>query len=210
MERAANRFEVVPREEYGRFAPSCAEHHGDRILQRFERDTIPRIGCRPIAEIKALEPLAEVRRIENRGHSKQRTGRLPTADRFPLCPRNRESGTETRPARHPAPVKAEIFAAVIDPTKGAKLPRRLDGYRGTPLTPCALRLAPLVFERPGELRKAIWADTDPDAAEWPYQSGRSERGVRNGFSSRRPDGASRSPKAKSPAWCGALCAFLAR
>ena len=44
----------------------------------------------------------------------------------------------------------------------------LDGYQGTPVVASALRLAPLVFVRPGELRKAKWADVDLDIAEWRY------------------------------------------
>ena len=46
--------------------------------------------------------------------------------------------------------------------------RAMDGYEGTLKVQCALRLAPLVFVRPGELRKAEWADIDLDMAEWRY------------------------------------------
>jgi integrase len=44
----------------------------------------------------------------------------------------------------------------------------MDGYEGTLTVRCALRLAPMVFVRPGELRKAEWKDIDLDAAEWRY------------------------------------------
>src|SRR5690606_10926280 len=66
------------------------------------------------------------------------------------------------------PVKGEHFAAVTDPKRLAEILRALDGYQGTFTVQCALRLAPLVFVRPGELRKARWADIDLDAAEWRY------------------------------------------
>lgn len=66
------------------------------------------------------------------------------------------------------PVKAEHFAAVTDPARVGELLRTLDGYRGTLTVVCALRLAPLVFVRPGELRQARWADFDLDTAEWRY------------------------------------------
>lgn len=49
-----------------------------------------------------------------------------------------------------------------------ELLRAIDGFRGTFPVQCALRLAPLVFVRPGELRKALWADIDRDASEWRY------------------------------------------
>jgi integrase len=73
-----------------------------------------------------------------------------------------------RPARRVAPVKGEHFAATTEPKRVAELLRAMDGYEGTLTVRCALRLAPLVFVRPGELRKAEWADIDLDAAEWRY------------------------------------------
>ena len=63
--------------------------------------------------------------------------------------------------------------SVIDHTStepaavGAML-RMFDGYQGTLITRCALRLAPLVFVRPGELRAAEWKDIDLEAGEWSF------------------------------------------
>jgi integrase len=65
-------------------------------------------------------------------------------------------------------VKSEHFAATTNPKQVAQILRAMDGYEGTPTLRGALRLAPLVFVRPGELRKAEWADIDLDAAEWRY------------------------------------------
>jgi integrase len=45
----------------------------------------------------------------------------------------------------------------------------IDGYEGTLTVRSALRLAPLVFVRPGELRQALWADIDLEAQEWRYK-----------------------------------------
>ena len=66
------------------------------------------------------------------------------------------------------PARGEHFAAITEPKQAAILLRTLDGYEGTLTVACALRLASLVFVRPGELRKAEWADIDLDAAEWRY------------------------------------------
>jgi len=66
------------------------------------------------------------------------------------------------------PVKGKHFASVTEPQKVAEVLRALDGYEGTLTVRCALRLAPLVFVRPGELRHARWADIDLDTAEWRY------------------------------------------
>ena len=57
---------------------------------------------------------------------------------------------------------------MTDPKKVAGVLRAIDTYEGTLIARCALRLAPLVFVRPGELRHAKWAGIDLDAAEWRY------------------------------------------
>ena len=60
------------------------------------------------------------------------------------------------------------FASITDPDKIGSLLRALYSYTGSPVTQAALRLAPLVFVRPGELRKAQWADIDLVAREWRF------------------------------------------
>ncbi len=171
QDRAANSFEVVAREWYAKHAPNWVEHHGDRIIRRLERDIFPWIGGRPIADVNAPELLAAVRRIESRGA-------LETAHRaLGNCGQVFRYAVATgRAVRDPSgdlrgalpPVKGEHFAAVTEPQQAAELLRTLDGYQGTFTVACALRLAPLVFVRPGELRNAEWADIDLDAAEWRY------------------------------------------
>ena len=171
VERAANSFEVVAREWYGKHAPNWAEHHGDRILRRFERDIFPWIGGKPIADMTAPDLLGVLRRIENRGALETAHRALSNCGqvfRYAIATSRieRDIAADLRGAL--PPVKGENFAAMTEPTKVAALLRTLDGYQGTLPVACALRLAPLVFVRPGELRKAEWADVDLDAAEWRY------------------------------------------
>jgi len=64
------------------------------------------------------------------------------------------------------PVKEKHLAAITDPKATGALLRAINDYQGQYVTKCALRLAPLVFVRPGELRKAEWAEFDLDKAEW--------------------------------------------
>lgn len=66
------------------------------------------------------------------------------------------------------PVRGEHFSAVTEPAKVGELLRTLDGYQGSLVVSCALRLAPMVFVRPGELRTAKWSDFDLNAAEWRF------------------------------------------
>jgi len=171
MDRAANSFEVVGREWFVKYSPTWASNHGDRIIRRFERDIFPWIGGRPIAEITAPELLSVIRRIESRGA-------LETAHRaLSNCSQVFRYAVATgRAERDPSgdlrgalpPVKGTHFAATTEPKRVAEILRAMDGYEGTLTVRCALRLAPLVFVRPGELRNAEWANIDFEAAEWRY------------------------------------------
>lgn len=170
-DRAANSFEIVAREWYGKLAPTWNAAHGDRIIRRLERDVFPWIGGRPVAEVAAPELLAVLRRIEARGAletAHRALGNCGQVFRYAIATGRavRDPSGDLRGAL--PPVKGEHFAAVTEPKRLAEILRALDGYQGTFTVQCALRLAPLVFVRPGELRKARWADIDLDAAEWRY------------------------------------------
>jgi integrase len=170
-DRAANSFEVVAREWYEKQAPGWAEHHGDRILRRFERDIFPWIGGRPVAEVTAPELLAVLRRIEERGAietAHRAMGNCGQVFRYAIATgrAERDPSRDLRGALPPP--QGEHFAAITDPARVGDLLRALDGYQGTLTVKCALRLAPLVFVRPGELRRAEWADFDLEAAVWRY------------------------------------------
>lgn len=170
-DRAANSFEVVAREWYGKLSPNWNPAHGDRIIRRLERDIFPWIGGRPVADVTARELLDVLRRIEARGAletAHRALGNCGQIFRYAIATgrAERDPSGDLRGAL--PPVKGEHFAAVTDPKRLAEILRALDGYQGTLTVQCALRLAPLVFVRPGELRKARWADIALDAAEWRY------------------------------------------
>ena len=132
--QAANSFEAVAREWHAKYAPTWAEHHGDRILRRLERDIFPWIGNRAIAEISAPEVLAAARRIERRGA-------LETAHRaLANCGQVFRYAVATgRALRDPTgdlrgalpPVRVAHFSAVTEPGKVAALLRALDQYEGS-------------------------------------------------------------------------------
>ncbi|MHB8347068.1 MAG: tyrosine-type recombinase/integrase [Acidiferrobacterales bacterium] len=171
QDRAANSFEVIAREWYAKHAPNWADHHGERIIRRFERDIFPWIGGKPIADVTAPDLLAAVRRIENRGAletAHRALGNCGQVFRYAVATGRceRDPSGDLRGALPPA--KGEHFAAITDPKRAGELLRMIDSYQGTLTVQCALRLAPLVFVRPGELRKAQWADIDLEAAEWRY------------------------------------------
>lgn len=170
-DRAANSLEIVAREWYGKYSTTWVKNHGNRILRRFERDIFPWIGGRPIAEITAPELLAVIRRIENRGALETAHRALSNCGqvwRYAIATGRAERDLSADLRGALPPVKGEHFAAITDPKRVAELLRAIDGYQGTATVRYALRLAPLVFVRPGELRNAEWAHFDLDAAEWRY------------------------------------------
>lgn len=171
VDRVANSFEVVTREWFAKYSTRWAVKHSERILHRFERDIFPWIGGRPIADITAPELLTVVRRIESRGAletAHRALGNCGQVFRYAVATGRAERDPTVDLRGALPPTKSEHFAATTEPTQVAELLRALEGYEGTFTVQCALRLAPLVFVRPGELRKAEWADIDLDAAEWRF------------------------------------------
>jgi len=171
VERAANSFEAVAREWFARHSPGWATTHADKIMGRLEKDVFPWLGGRAIAEIKAPEVLTVLRRVEARGA-------LDTAHRVHQnCGQvfryavatgraERDISSDLRGALPAA--RHTHFASVTEPAEVASLLRALDAFQGTFVVQCALRLAPLLFVRPGELRSAEWAQFDLDKAQWRY------------------------------------------
>ena len=166
---AENSFEVVAREWHMKFTPTWTEGHAGTILARLEQNVFPWLGKRPIAEIEAPDVLAALRRIEARGA-------LETAHRVKtICGQVFRYAIATGRAKRDvaADLKGAMpqadptrHAAVTDPKEVAGLLRAIDGYKGGFIVRCALRLAPLVFVRPGELRQAEWSEIDFEAEQW--------------------------------------------
>lgn len=169
--RAENSFEAVAREWFAKYSPNWAKGHADKIIARLENDIFPWLGGRTIDEIKPPELLAVLRRIEDRGV-------LETAHRAKQnCSQVFRYAVATgRAERDPSqdlrgalpPVQHTHFASLTEPSDVANLLRAMDGYSGSMVVRNALKLAPLVFVRPGELRHARWEDMDLDAGEWRF------------------------------------------
>lgn len=171
VERTANSFEVVAREWFEKHSANWSDNHANRTIRRLERDIFPWIGGTAIAEITAPQLLDTVRRIEKRGAletAHRALGNCGQVFRYAVATgrAERDPSADLRGAL--PPVKGTHFASVTEPNKVAEVLRALDDYEGTLTVRCALRLAPLVFVRPGELRHAQWEDMDLEKAEWRY------------------------------------------
>ncbi len=167
--RGADTFEGVAREWLEKFSGAWAVSHAETVRRRLERDIFPWLGGRPACGIAPAELLTVLRRIESRGA-------LETAHRVKqVCGQVFRFAVATgRAERDPSadlrgalpPVKEKHHAALTKPADVGALLRAIDGYKGSFVVRCALRLAPLVFVRPGELRKAEWSEFDIDGATW--------------------------------------------
>jgi integrase len=169
--RAANSFEVIAREWFEKHRDTWASTHSEKIIRRLEKDVFPWLGGRPVAEITAPEILTVLRRIEGRGTldtAHRAGGNCSQVFRYAIATgrAERDPVPDLRGALPPA--RGKNFAALTDPAKVGELLRAMDAFNGTLPVQCALRLAPLLFVRPGELRQAQWADIDFDKAEWRY------------------------------------------
>src|SRR5690554_133979 len=176
---AANTFQLVAQEWLERVHQhDVVPDHYQRNRRRLERDAFPVLGKRPLAEISAAELLACLRRIEDRGH-------IETAHRVKaLCGQVFRYGISTgRAERDPTPDlrgalrphRSKHFAALTEPSAVAELLRAIDGYGGQPVTIAALKIAPMVFTRPGELRQARWSDIDLDNALWSFTASKTDQ-----------------------------------
>lgn len=165
-------FEVVAREWFAKVsdAKGWTAGYGRTVLARLEQNAFPHIGAKPIGEITTPDILRMLKRMEARGvgETRQRVHQLCSAV-FCWAVANgrgaeRDPTIEARGSH--IPVKVKHRAAITEPAEVAGLLRVLDSYQGSIIVRCALRLAPLVFVRPGELRKAEWLEIDLDAARW--------------------------------------------
>ena len=167
---AANTFELLA-EEYlgklvreGRSEGTVAQNRRSRILLQ------PVLGKKAVSTITSGELLSALRPVEL-------SGRLDTARRmrsFASRVFRYAIATDRRQAANPADTLVGALAApqvehrpaITDPIELGGLLRAIDGYKGQATTRAALALAPHVFQRPGELRQAEWAEFDLDAAVW--------------------------------------------
>lgn len=170
-ERSANSFATVADELLMQRAKKLAAGSVVRERRMLEKDLAPYIGSLPIADVTAPVLLAALRKIEARG-AVETAHRAKTLAGLVF----RYAIATGRAERNPAAdlqgalsqPQGEHFASVTEPAQVAPLLRALHSYAGTPVAIAALKLAPLVFVRPGELRRAHWADIDLDAAEWRF------------------------------------------
>jgi integrase len=164
----ANTFELVGREWLQLQAGSIKASTHERELSQLERFVFPYLGGRPVTEITAPEVLTVLKRVESRGINDTAHRVRSTCSRifsYAVATGRAERNPTTDLRGALAPVVKQNFAAITEPARIGELLRAIEGYVGQPTTHAALRLAPLVFVRPGEIRAAEWCEFTLDGKE---------------------------------------------
>lgn len=172
-----NTFEAVAWEWFEHKIQPLSESHKSRCRSYLEKDLIPYLGKQPIASIEAPDLLVCLRRIESRTNKQgkiitETTNRvreqMSQLWRYAIATgkAQRDIAADLRGALKPH--KAENYSHIKDPDVLGQLLRDMKTYPGAPVVKAAVRLTPLLFVRPGELRHAKWREIDFDGKQWRY------------------------------------------
>ena len=174
---AADTFEAVAREWLDTKKSGWVPSHGDRIMRRLEVNVFPWVGSVPVNAVSANLLLETLRRAEDRGVGETAHRCLHVCGqvlRYAVVTGRceRDISADLRGAL--APTRGAHFAAILDKPKIGALLRAFDTFDGTFTVQTALKMAPFVFVRPGELRHMKWADVDFDQAVWRYETSKTK------------------------------------
>lgn len=161
--------EAISREWFEKFSKQWAPGHASKIERRLERDLFPHIGNAQIADVKPAQLLAVVRRVEARGAQETAHRLLNNCGqvwRYAVATGRAERDITGDLKGALAPTKAKHLGAITDTVEVGALLRVIEEYRGGEVVRLALRLAPHVFLRPGELRQGRWEEINEEGREW--------------------------------------------
>lgn len=174
----ADTFRETALEWFGKHQTRWSSHYAIREKRNLEKDLFPYFAARRIGEIQPIELLAAIRNVEERGaldvaHRVLSTSRAVWRYAVATARAPRDISADLKGAL--TPHHGKHFAAITDPVKLGGLIRAIRGYQGGPIVRAALQLAPMLFQRPGELRAAAWAEINLDAALWTIPAARMKR-----------------------------------
>lgn len=164
-----NSFEIVVHEWVDKNRNKWVASNTQHVTARFERFVFPTLGKKSISDVTAPDLLDVIKRIEKSGTIYTAHKVLQNCGqvfRYAMATARTTSDPTTALKGALPPVQQKHHASITNPKKIGALLRAINGYEGNFITQCALKLAPLVFVRPGELRHAEWQEVDIEKAEW--------------------------------------------
>lgn len=162
-------FQAIGREWLTKTAARRGPDTQSRVESWLEKNIFPAIGAVPIADLRPRDVLDAVRIIEQRGaidSAKRVLGYCGQIFQYAIAIEAVTADVTVGLHRALTEKEQRHYAAITSPAEAGALLRSIDNYHGHPFVTAALRIAPLVFVRPGELRTAEWTEIDLDAAEW--------------------------------------------
>jgi len=178
MNPTGDSFRVVALEWYEKHQTQWSASHAERAKRQLERDLFPWIGERRLIDIAPFELLAVLRKVEERGAIETASRVLMVASlvwRYGVATGRVDRDVTVDLKGALSPYRGKHFAAITDPQKFACLLRAVKYYKGGQIVRAALRLAPMLFQRPGELRAATWEEMDLEKGIWTIPSSRMKR-----------------------------------
>jgi len=171
----ANTFEKVALDWLDKTKADRMASTQAKVTTWLQKDVFPYIGSMAISTIGARDVLGALRHMEARGalDSVQRVKQI-CGQVFRYAVATGSAERDPTPDLKGALTKAvsSHYAAITDPKQAGDLMRSIFNYTGHPYVIAALKLSPLLFVRPGELRSMEWAELDLDAAEWRIPGGK--------------------------------------
>jgi integrase len=164
-----NSFEAIAREWIALYSPRWTVGYLDHVLRRLERDIFPWIGATPIKALRPADILSCLQRIEARGNHEtahRAYQNIGWIFRHAIATHHCTNDVSAALKGALLPTHEEHLAAITDPQEFGALLRAIDAYAGSHTVRTALRLAPLVFVRPSELRAAEWSEFHLANQEW--------------------------------------------
>jgi integrase len=164
-----NVFEVLAREWFAKNCERWAKSNSDKIIARLENDLFPFIGGIPVKALQAPELLKTLQRIADRGavdtahRALQNCGAIL---RYAVATGRADRDVAAFLKGALPPAKGGHFSTITEPRQIGQLLRVIAGYNGYAPVGYALKILPLVFVRPGELRLAEWAEFNLKEKEW--------------------------------------------
>jgi len=161
-------FKAVATEWFTSRSSKWAKSNSEKILGRLENHVFPEIGSEPVSGLSGPRLLEVLRKVQESGSvdTAHRVRQYMNAIFRYAIQTHRLQANPTPHSEVLPPLTSERYASITDPKGVGVLLRAIRGYPGAPATQAALKLAPLMFVRPGELRAAEWSEFDLDAAEW--------------------------------------------
>ncbi len=176
----ADTFQLVGREWLEKTAARRGPDTQSRVVSWLEKNIFPSIGAIPITALAPRDVLDAVRKIEERGavdSARRVLGYISQIFEYAIAAQMVGADVTVGLHRALAEKEQKHYAAITNPTQAGALLRAIHAYHGHPYVTAALKIAPMVFVRPGELRTAEWPEMDLDAAEWRIPGSKMKMGV---------------------------------